>query len=144
VVFGFCFFFLVFFFFCVFFLWLGFLVVFFVFCFFFVVFGFFFFFYFFFFLCLLVVVGVFSCFLCLKQRPATHHPVRRRVHWGRQPKIQTQRARTFRYPTACPTRSTRSCVPRRSSTNKTVLIVPNSQRSTHEQPPSNICRRSGL
>lgn len=38
----------------------------------------------------------------------------------------------------------RPCVPRRSSTNSPHLIVPNSQRSTHEQPASDIRRCTGL
>ena len=50
-----------------------------------------------------------------------------------------QTGRSLRHPTACPTRSTRSCFPRRSSTSKTIeSTVPNSQRSTHEQPASDI------
>lgn len=52
--------------------------------------------------------------------------------------------RTLRHPTTCPTRSTRSRFPRRSSTHETVLTVPNSQRSTHEQPAPNIRRCTGL
>lgn len=40
--------------------------------------------------------------------------------------------RTLRHPTTCPTRSLAPCVPRRSSTNRNRLTVPNSQRSTHE------------
>lgn len=52
--------------------------------------------------------------------------------------------RTLRYPTTCPTQSTRSRFPRRSSTHETVLIMPNSQRSTHEQPAPNTRRCTGL
>lgn len=40
--------------------------------------------------------------------------------------------RTFRYPTACPTRPISHHVPRRSSTSSDQPVVPNSQRSTHE------------
>jgi len=36
-------------------------------------------------------------------------------------------------PTTCPTRSLHPCVPRRSSTDRDLETVPNSQRSTHEQ-----------
>lgn len=44
----------------------------------------------------------------------------------------TNYGRTFRYPTACPTRPIRLHVPRRSSTYEDKPTVPNSQRSTHE------------
>jgi len=77
-------------------------------------------------------------------QPPITPPTKGRVHWGRQPKDRLIRARTFRHPTACPTRPTMSCFPRRSSTRKKQPVVPNSQRSTLEQPPSDICRRNGL
>lgn len=44
----------------------------------------------------------------------------------------TNDGRTFRYPTACPTRPITSHIPRRSSTSEKQPVVPNSQRSTHE------------
>jgi len=63
------------------------------------------------------------------QPPITHHNVV--LHWGRQPKDDHD-GRTFRYPTACPTRPIRFHVPRRSSTSENPCAVPSSQRSTHE------------
>ncbi len=72
------------------------------------------------------------------QPPTTPTP-KHRVHWGRTegnkltlvPSDTQQRAR--------PSLS-RSCVPRRSSTNKSLKTVPNSQRSTHEQPYESFAR----
>src|SRR6478609_2338683 len=52
--------------------------------------------------------------------------------------------RTLRHPTTCPTRPIPHHVPRRSSTSSDQPVVPNSQRSTHEQPAPNIRRCTGL
>ena len=54
---------------------------------------------------------------------------------------------SLRHPTACPAHSPlpstfhapKSCTRRRRRSS-----VPNNQRSTHEQPPQNVCLRSGL
>jgi hypothetical protein len=54
--------------------------------------------------------------------------------------------RTLRHPTACPTphRFPHSFhAPKSSTGRRRQTRVPNNQRSTHEQPPSNICRRNG-
>jgi hypothetical protein len=47
-------------------------------------------------------------------------------------------------PTTCPTRPDHVHVPRRSSTSELSLTVPNSQRSTHEQPAPDTRRCTGL
>ena len=59
---------------------------------------------------------------------------------------QQASTRTLRHPTACPTHPTPPhSFPRRSSTHhRTRSNMPNSQRSTHEQPASDIRRRTGL
>jgi len=71
------------------------------------------------------------------QPPITpNHPVR--VHWGRQLK----ETHSLRHPTACPAKSRPEIV--RSTLLRAVLAAsdprsrPNSQRSTHEQPASDI------
>ena len=57
------------------------------------------------------------------QPPIT--PSSRTSALGPAPKIQTKNARTFRYPTACPTRSVDELrVPRRSSTNALIHTEP--------------------
>ena len=65
-----------------------------------------------------------------------------RVHWGRR----LRKVHSLRHPTACPTPSLSSTsVPRRSSTSALIIrSVPNSQRSTHEQPAPDTRRCTGL
>src|ERR1044072_2017691 len=80
----------------------------------------------------------------LKQRPATHHP---------EPSDSsalgpaTEEIHSLRHPPPCPAPSPLPSTfhaPKSSTGRRRRSSVPNSQRSTHEQPPSDVCRRSGL
>jgi hypothetical protein len=72
------------------------------------------------------------------QPPITPNPSRVRVHWGRR--LRRRSDHSLRHPTACPTPlADKIRVPRRSSTGVLIIrSVPSSQRSTHEQPASDI------
>src|ERR1044072_6909559 len=80
----------------------------------------------------------------LKQRPATHHP---------EPSDSsalgpaTEEIHSLRHPTACPSPSPLPSTfhaPKSSTGRRRRSSVPNSQRSTHEQPASNVRRCTGL
>jgi hypothetical protein len=66
------------------------------------------------------------------QPPTT--PTRRLSSLGPASRRSDSKVRTLRHPTACPTHPIHHHVPRRSSTSSNQPNVPNSQRSTHEQP----------
>lgn len=76
------------------------------------------------------------------QPPTT--PTRRLSSLGPASRRSRLEVRTLRYPTACPTHPIRHPVPRRSSTRNNQPDVPNSQRSTHEQPAPDTRRCTGL
>ncbi len=70
------------------------------------------------------------------QPPTT--PTRRLSSLGPASRRSRLTVRTLRYPTTCPAHSINPHVPRRSSTSDNQSSAPNSQRSTHEQPASDI------
>jgi hypothetical protein len=76
------------------------------------------------------------------QPPTT--PTRRLSSLGPASRRSEQHVRTLRYPTARPAHLACRPVPRRSSTGDNQPDVPNSQRSTHEQPAPDTRRCTGL